>query len=140
MIDQETMRVRRGPRRRSAPDTATVAKKPEATEAGSSKQIGAGKKEEEAMAEPATNGSRRFTDFVNSIVGAVRDIAARSIDANASFAKQMLDFQAQFTSWARDTPLGPMFQSQYEFGEGLIKFSADAARALWGIEKAKSES
>jgi hypothetical protein len=84
--------------------------------------------------------SAMFTDIANSIVSAMRDIAARSIDANVSFAKQMLDFQAQATSWAKDTPMGPIFQSQYALGEGLIELFAGTTRALWGIEKPKSES
>jgi hypothetical protein len=91
------------------------------------------------MAERDTN-SGLLTDIGNSIVSTIRDIAARSIDANVSFAKQMLDYQAQTTSWAKDTPIGPMFQSQYALSEGLIELFAGAARTLWRIEKAKSES
>ena len=53
---------------------------------------------------------------------------------------QMLGFQAQTTSWAKDTPMGPMFQSQRAVGEELIELVAGAARALWRIEKDKSES
>jgi hypothetical protein len=91
------------------------------------------------MAERDTN-SGLFTDIANSIVSTMRDVASRSIDANVSFAKQMLDLQAQTTSWAKDTPMGPMFQSQYVLGEGLIELYAGAVRALWRIEKPKSES
>jgi hypothetical protein len=90
------------------------------------------------MAEQDT-GSGLFTDVANSIVSTMRDIAARSIDANVSFAKQMLEYQAQTTNWAKDTPIGPMFQSQRALGEELIDLFAGAARALWRIEK-KSES
>jgi hypothetical protein len=81
-----------------------------------------------------------FTDIANSIVSTMRDVASRSIDANVSFAKQMLDYQTQTTSWAKDTPMGPMFQSQHALGEGLIELFAGAARALWRIEQPKSES
>jgi hypothetical protein len=100
---------------------------------------GTAKKEEEAMAERDTN-SGLFTDIANSIVSTMRDIAARSIDANVSFAKQLLDYQTQTTSWAKDTPMGPMFQSQHALGEGLIELFAGTARALWRIEQPKSES
>lgn len=91
------------------------------------------------MAEGDTR-SGPFTDIANSMVSTMRDIAARSIDANVSFAKHMLDYQAQTTSWAKDTPMGPMFQSQQALGEELIEFFAGAARALWRIEKTKPES
>ena len=90
------------------------------------------------MAERETS-SGLFTDFANSIIGNIRDVAARTIDANVSLAKQMLDFQAQTTNWAKDTPMGPMFQSQRAFGEQLIDLFAGTARALWRIEENKSE-
>ncbi|MBV8774015.1 MAG: hypothetical protein JO166_17050 [Deltaproteobacteria bacterium] len=89
------------------------------------------------MAEQET-GTGLFTDITNSIIGNMRDVAARTIDANVSLAKQMLDFQAQTTSWAKDTPMGPMFQSQRALGEEMIELLAGAARALWRIEKDKS--
>jgi hypothetical protein len=91
------------------------------------------------MAQRETS-SGQFTDIANSIVGSMRALAALTIDANVNFAKQMLDFQAQTTSWAKDTPMGPMFQSQRALGEELIELVAGAARALWRIEKDKSES
>ena len=91
------------------------------------------------MADRETS-SGQFTDVANSLIGNMRDIAARTIDANVSFAKQMLDFQAQTTSWAKDTPMGPMFQSQRALGEELIELLAGAARAIWRIEQDKSES
>ena len=87
-----------------------------------------------------SNPGAGLSDITSSIVSALRDIAARSIDANVSFAKQVLDYQAQTTSWAKDTPLGAMFQSQYALGEGLIELFANAARAIWRIENARSES
>ena len=91
------------------------------------------------MAERETS-SGLFTDIANSIIGNMRDMAARTIDANVNLAKQMLDFQTQTTSWAKDTPLGPMLESQRAFGEELIELVAGATRALWRIEKKKSES
>jgi hypothetical protein len=47
----------------------------------------------------------------------------------------MLDFQAQTTGWAKETPIGPMFQSQHSFSQGLVDFWVGAARALWRIEE-----
>jgi hypothetical protein len=91
------------------------------------------------MAQQETS-SGQFTDIANSIIGSMRALAALTIDANVNFAKQILEFQAQTTSWAKDTPMGPMFQSQRALGEELIELVAGAARALWRIEKDKSES
>jgi len=70
----------------------------------------------------------------------MRELADRYIEASAAFAKQILEFQAQSTSWAKETPMAPMFQSQYSFNQGLIDFWQDAARAILQIEKAKSET
>jgi hypothetical protein len=116
-----------------------VVKERDTTALSSIKQKRTRKKEEEAMAERDTD-SGLFTDIANSIVSTMRDVASRSIDANVTFAKQMLDYQTQTTSWAKDTPMGPMFQSQHALGEGLIELFAGTARALWRIEQPKSES
>lgn len=86
------------------------------------------------MAERETS-SGLFTDLANSMIGNIREIAARTIDANVNFAKQILDFQAQTTNWAKNTPMGPMFQSQRALGEELIELFASAARALWRIRR-----
>jgi hypothetical protein len=142
MVDKETTRVRsprKGARRKHALDATTVVMERNTTESASVNQEGESKKEEKAMPERDTN-SGMLTDVANSIVSTMRDIAARSIDANVSFAKQMLDYQVQSTSWAKDTPMGAMFKSQYELNEGLIELLAGVARSLWRIEKPKSES
>jgi hypothetical protein len=92
------------------------------------------------MAEQDSGNGRLFSDFADSIFGALRSIAARYIDASESFAKQMLDFQAQTTGWAKETPMNSIFQTQYSFGQGLVDFWAGAARALWRIEPPKPEN
>ena len=92
------------------------------------------------MAEQDSGNVRLFSDFADSVLGAMRSMAARHIDASESFAKQMLEFQAQTTGWAKETPIGAIFQSQYSFGQGLVEFWAGAARALWRIEEPKAEN
>jgi hypothetical protein len=87
------------------------------------------------MAEQDSGNVRLFSDFADSVLGALRSVAARYIDASESIAKQMLDFQAQTTGWAKETPIGPMFQSQHSFSQGLVDFWVGAARALWRIEE-----
>ena len=63
-----------------------------------------------------------------------------TLNASESFVKQMLDFQAQTTAWAKETPMGPIFESQYSCGQGLVDFWAGVARALWRIEEPKPEN
>ena len=72
-------------------------------------------------------------------MGVIRGIAARYIDTNVTFAKQILEAQAQTTNWAKDTPWWPMFQSQYSISQGLIDLWAGAARALLLIEEDKTK-
>jgi hypothetical protein len=140
MADRETTRDRKGTRGKSKmTENIGTANERSILPAAPIKQKTAKQKEVATMAEQETGSAWRFTGIVDSTLSAVRGIAARYIDTNASFAKQMLEFQAQTTSWAKDTPLAPMFQSQYSFGEGLIDLWAGAARALWRIEEAKSE-
>jgi|SRR5579863_1831764 len=92
------------------------------------------------MAQQETSNGMPFADLANSIFNTMRDLADRYIEASAAFAKQILEFQAQSTNWAKDTSMAPMFQSQYSFNQGLIDFWQDAARALFQIEKPKSQT
>jgi hypothetical protein len=92
------------------------------------------------MAEADSGNGRLFSDFADSILGSLRSIAARYINASESFVKQMLDFQAQTAAWAKETPMGPIFESQYSCGQGLVDFWAGVARALWRIEEPKPEN
>jgi hypothetical protein len=68
-----------------------------------------------------------------SIEGA-KKFAAWYIDSSEKFAKGAIDFQASLTTWAKDTPLAPIFEAQQEFGRRVVERSADAARSLWRIE------
>jgi hypothetical protein len=64
------------------------------------------------MAQQETINGMPFADLTNSILNTMRDLADRYIEASAAFAKQILEFQAQSPSWAKETPMPPMFQSQ----------------------------
>jgi hypothetical protein len=102
-------------------------------------QQAARQKEAQAMPEQDSGNVRLFSDFADSVLGALRSVAARYIDATESIAKQMLNFQAQTTAWAKETPMAAIFESQYSFGHGLVEFWAGSARALWRIEEPKPE-
>ena len=64
-----------------------------------------------------------------------KKFAAWYIDTNEKFAKNAIDVQARMTNWAKDTPLGPIFEAQQEFGRRLVERSADAARSLWRVKE-----
>ncbi len=62
-----------------------------------------------------------------------KKVAAWYIDTNEQIAKNVLDFQAAATEWAKDTPLAPIFAAQNEFSRKLVERSAGAARSLWRL-------
>ena len=86
------------------------------------------------MSEHKENGSvlEGFTSNL-SIEGA-KKFAAWYIDTTEKVAKQAIDFQAQATKWAKETPLAPIFDAQIEYGKKFVERSASAARSLWRLE------
>ena len=68
-----------------------------------------------------------------NIEGAKR-FAAWYIDTAEKVANQAIDFQESATQWAKETPLAPIFEAQYEYGKKIVERSANAARSLWRLE------
>ena len=64
-----------------------------------------------------------------------RKVAALSIDASERLAKSALEYQAKASEWAKDTPLGPLFEAQNSIGRKFVEISVDAARRLWKIDE-----
>jgi len=89
------------------------------------------------MAEASNFGGATFTDFTEMMLGGVRSIVGLYVEATERFAKQILEFHAEATGWAKDTQLGSLFQAQNSFGHGMVEFWAGATRALWRIEDGK---
>jgi hypothetical protein len=89
---------------------------------------------EEAMAEKE-NGSMFEGLYGNllSVEGA-KKFAAWYIDTTEKVARQAIDFQAAATSWAKETPLAPIFDAQIEYGKKFVERSASAARSIWRLE------
>ena len=85
------------------------------------------------------NGSGMFESFANLSsnllsVESAKKFAAWYIDTSEKVAKQAIDFQASATQWAKETPLAPILEAQYEYGKKMVERSASAARSLWRIE------
>jgi len=64
-----------------------------------------------------------------------RKVAALSIETSERFAKSALDFQANACEWAKDTPLGPLFEAQNSAARKFVRISVDAARRLWKVDE-----
>ncbi|HYL57395.1 MAG TPA: hypothetical protein VEU51_00890 [Candidatus Acidoferrales bacterium] len=67
-------------------------------------------------------------------VEGAKKFAAWYIDTTEKVAKRAIDFQASATEWAKETPLAPIFEAQYEYGKKFVERSANAARSLWRLE------
>jgi hypothetical protein len=63
-----------------------------------------------------------------------KKFAAWYIDTAEKVANQAIDFQESATQWAKETPLAPIFEAQYEYGKKTVERSANAARSLWRLE------
>ncbi|HVA79280.1 MAG TPA: hypothetical protein VNF27_15385 [Candidatus Binataceae bacterium] len=67
-----------------------------------------------------------------SLEGA-KKFAAWYIETSEKIAKDALDMQARATSWAKETPLAPVFAAQQELGRKFVERSAQAARTIWRL-------
>jgi hypothetical protein len=81
---------------------------------------------------------RTPADALQAVFGPWKSAAALYVDASEEFAKQLLSLQASATSWAKDTPLAPLFEMQNAIGQRLVEFSSSATRSLLQLESAKS--
>lgn len=93
------------------------------------------------MAEKAEKAQRdgMFEGFTNlgknlyNVEGA-KKMAAWYIDTSEKLANDVLDFQATATEWAKETPLAPILEAQFDLSRKFVKRSADAARSIWQLE------
>lgn len=81
------------------------------------------------------NGFDGFQKFGRDMfsVESAKKFAAWYIDASEKFALDAIDLQAKATGWAKDTPFGPIFAAQQDFGRKFVERSAHAARTLWRL-------
>src|SRR5258708_10550988 len=89
---------------------------------------------DKGMSEHKENGSVLEGVTSNLDIEGAKKFAAWYIDTTEKVAKQAIDFQAQATKWAKETPLAPIFDAQIEYGKKFVERSASAARSLWRLE------
>ena len=56
------------------------------------------------------------------------------IDNSEKMSNGVLDYQASATEWAKATPLGPIFEAQFDFSRKFVKRSAEVARKIWQVD------
>jgi hypothetical protein len=96
-----------------------------------------GRKEKEM----AKNDNRTILESFDpqKLVQETKKIAAWSIDTSENLAKEAIKFQEQMTSWAKDTPLEKVFETQKAIAERLVETSAQFARTFWQVEKPEEQ-
>ena len=62
-----------------------------------------------------------------------KKVAAWYIETSEKFATQLIELQDKATSWAKETPLAPLFEAQNSMARKLVEHSATAARNLWQV-------
>jgi hypothetical protein len=76
-----------------------------------------------------------IAEFSRSVLSpdSAKKFASWYIDASEKMANDVIDFQATATTWAKETPLAPVFEAQQEFGRKFVQKSAEAARKIWQL-------
>jgi len=76
----------------------------------------------------------KVSESILSVEGA-KKAAAWYIDNSEKFAKQAIELQEKATTWAKETPLASLFETQTSMARKFVERSAAAARNLWEIQQ-----
>lgn len=76
-----------------------------------------------------------FSELSAPWCSGAKKMAAWYIDTGEKLAESALGFQEKATSWAKDTPWAPLFETQNALARQFVEGSASLARSLWQIEK-----
>ncbi len=84
------------------------------------------------------SGEKAFESFTKLgesffSVDGVKKAAAWYIETSEKLAHQAIELSEKGTSWAKETPLAPLFEAQTSMAKKFIERSASAARNLWQI-------
>ncbi len=84
------------------------------------------------------NGEKVFESFTKLgesffSVDGVKKAAAWYIETSEKLAHQAIELSEKGTSWAKETPLAPLFEAQTSMAKKFVERSASAARNLWQI-------
>ena len=85
------------------------------------------------------NGEKVFDSFSKLSesfnLDGVKKAAAWYIDTSEKFGNQAIEFQEKATSWAKETPLAPIFEAQQAIAKKMLERSVSVARNLWQIQE-----
>lgn len=90
------------------------------------------------MTDSKMNGEKMFDSFTKMSepflkLDGVKKVAAWYIETSEKLATQLIEMQEKATSWAKETPLAPLFEAQHSIARKMVERSTSAARNLWQL-------
>jgi hypothetical protein len=64
----------------------------------------------------------------------LKQAAAQWIDTSSQWAYKAVELNEKMTTWAKETPLASLFETQRSLAAQVIENSTALARSLWRIE------
>jgi hypothetical protein len=62
-----------------------------------------------------------------------RQIVSTCLDTSVKMGQAMLELYTKSTTWAKETPLDPLFEAQRDLGRQMLDTSVELVRRLWGV-------
>jgi len=81
----------------------------------------------------------KATDVNNNLRESARQFAELYIDSSRKMGEAMLELHERTTSWARETPLNPLFELQRNAGKQMLENSIELARKVWGFAEKEEQ-
>jgi hypothetical protein len=75
-----------------------------------------------------------FEELNTPLCGPLKQAAAQWIETSAEWAHKTLEMNEKMTTWAKETPLAPLFETQRSLAAQVIESSTALARSLWRLE------
>jgi hypothetical protein len=79
------------------------------------------------------------SDVNNNLRDSARQFAELYIDSSRKVGEAMLDLHERSTSWARETPLNPLFEMQRNAGKQMLENSIELARKVFGFAEKEDQ-
>ncbi len=73
------------------------------------------------------------SDVNNNLRDSARQFAELYIESSRKVGEAMLELHERTTSWAKETPLNPLFELQRNAGKQMLESSLELARKVWGF-------
>jgi hypothetical protein len=88
----------------------------------------------------ATNPfAKVFSEMAAPWCGTLKQAVAQYLESSEKWAEQALELNEQATTWAKDTPFAPLFETQRSLARQIMESSTTLARQLWQIEARAEE-